>query len=76
MWSAGGFHTGGYVDHRRVGYPSFYLEYHVGNGIVMQSQLASMVAGSMFDEIPGLRGVPTECGVAWASAGHSTPRGG
>ena len=41
------FHTGGYVDHRGAGYPSFYLEYHVGNGIVMQSQLASMVAGQM-----------------------------
>ena len=62
------FHTGGYVDHRGAGYPSFYLEYHVGNGIVMQSQLANMVAGGMFEAIPGLRVVLTECGVAWAAA--------
>ena len=57
------FHTGGYVDHRGAGYPSFYLEYHVGNGIVMQSQLANMVAGGMFEAIPGLRVILTECGV-------------
>jgi uncharacterized protein len=62
------FHTGGYVDHRGAGYPSFYLDYHVGNGIVMQSQLASMVAGGMFEAIPGLRVVLTECGVAWMAA--------
>jgi predicted TIM-barrel fold metal-dependent hydrolase len=62
------FHTGGYVDHRGAGYPSFYLDYHVGNGIVMQTQLASMVAGGMFDAVPGLRVVLTECGVAWAAA--------
>jgi uncharacterized protein len=62
------FHTGGYVDHRGAGYPSFYLDYHVGNGIVMQSQLASMVAGGMFEAIPGLRVVLTECGVAWTAA--------
>jgi uncharacterized protein len=62
------FHTGGYVDHRGAGYPSFYLDYHVGNGIVMQGQLASMVAGGMFEAIPGLRVVLTECGVAWAAA--------
>jgi len=62
------FHTGGYVDHRGAGYPSFYLDYHVGNGIVMQGQLASMVANGMFESIPGLRVVLTECGVAWAAA--------
>src|SRR5215469_9430837 len=43
------------------------VAYHVGNGIVMQSQLASMVAGGMFEAIPGLRVVLTECGVAWAA---------
>jgi uncharacterized protein len=62
------FHTGGYVDHRGAGYPSFYLEYHVGNGIIMQTQLTSMVAGGMFEAIPGLRVVLTECGVAWAAS--------
>ena len=62
------FHTGGYVDHRGAGYPSFYLEYHVANGIVMQTQLASMVARGMFEAIPDLRVVLTECGVAWAPA--------
>ena len=55
-------HTGGYVDHRGAGYPSFYLDYHVGNGIVTQSQLTSMVAGGLFEEVPGLRVVMTECG--------------
>jgi len=49
-------HTGGYVDHRGAGYPSFYLEYHVGNGIVTQGQLAGMVAGGLFDEVPGDQG--------------------
>jgi predicted TIM-barrel fold metal-dependent hydrolase len=62
------FHTGGYADYRGAGYPSFYLEYHVSNGIVMQSQLADMVASGMFDSIPGVRVVMTECGVAWAAA--------
>jgi uncharacterized protein len=61
------FHTGGYVDHRGAGYPSFYLEYHVANGIVMQSQLAGMVAGGMFEQIPHLQVVLTECGVAWVA---------
>ena len=62
------FHTGGYVDHRGAGYPSFYLDYHVGNGIVMQTQLTNMVSGGMFEAVPGLRVVLTECGVAWAAA--------
>ena len=62
------FHTGGYADYRGAGRPSFYLEYHVSNGIVMQSQLAGMVAGGMFKAIPGVRAVMTECGVAWAAA--------
>ena len=38
------FHTGGYVDHRGAGYPSFYLGYHVENWDP-QGQLTSMVAG-------------------------------
>jgi predicted TIM-barrel fold metal-dependent hydrolase len=62
------FHTGGYMDHRGAGYPSFYLEYHVANGINMQAQLTSMVASGMFDAFPALRVVLTECGVAWAAA--------
>jgi predicted TIM-barrel fold metal-dependent hydrolase len=62
------FHTGGYIDHRGAGYPSFYLEYHVANGIGMQSQLTSMVAGGMFEAFPDLRVVLTECGLAWAAA--------
>jgi predicted TIM-barrel fold metal-dependent hydrolase len=62
------FHTGGYSDHRGAGYPSFYLEYHVANGIGMQAQLASMVADGMFEAIPGVRVVLTECGLAWAAA--------
>jgi uncharacterized protein len=62
------FHTGGYVDHRGAGRPSYYLDYHVGNGIVMQTQLTSMVANGLFAAIPDLKVVLTECGVAWAAA--------
>jgi predicted TIM-barrel fold metal-dependent hydrolase len=61
-------HTGGYVDHRGAGYPSFYLDYHVGNGIVTQGQVASMVTGGLFEEVPGVRVVMTESGIAWAAA--------
>jgi predicted TIM-barrel fold metal-dependent hydrolase len=61
-------HTGGYVDHRGAGYPSFYLDYHVGNGIVTQGQLTSLVAGGLFEEVPGVRVVMTESGVAWVAA--------
>ena len=34
----------------------------------MQTQLTSMIAAGMFEAIPGLRVVLTECGVAWAAA--------
>jgi uncharacterized protein len=61
-------HTGGYVDHRGAGYPSFYLDYHVANGMVTQGQLTSMVAGGLFEEVPGVRVVMTESGVAWVAA--------
>jgi predicted TIM-barrel fold metal-dependent hydrolase len=61
-------HTGGYLDHRGAGYPSFYLEYHVGNGMVAQSQLAGMALGGLFEAVPDVRVVLTENGLAWASA--------
>jgi uncharacterized protein len=61
-------HTGGYLDHRGAGYPSFYLEYHVNNGMVAQSQLSGMALGGLFDEVPGVRVVLTENGLAWAAA--------
>ena len=61
-------HTGGYLDHRGAGYPSFYLEYHVNNGMVAQSQLSGMVLGGLFEEVPGVRIVLTENGLAWAAA--------
>jgi uncharacterized protein len=62
------FHTGGYWDHRGPGRPSYYLEYHVANGIVMQTQLTSMVANGLFAAIPEVKVVLTECGLAWAAA--------
>jgi predicted TIM-barrel fold metal-dependent hydrolase len=34
----------------------------------MQTQLVSMIAGGMFEAVPGLRVILTECGVAWAAA--------
>ena len=61
-------HTGGYVDHRGAGYPSYYLDYHVGNGIVVAGQLTSMILGGLFQEVPDVKVVLTENGVAWASA--------
>ncbi len=62
------FHTGGYVDHRGAGLsvvlsrvPRRQRDRHAGPA-------RQHGAGGMFDEIPGLRVVLTECGVAWAAA--------
>ena len=61
-------HTGGYVDHRGAGYPSFYLEYHVGNGIVTQSQLAGHGRRRPVRGDPRCQGGAHRVGLAWAAA--------
>jgi uncharacterized protein len=61
-------HTGGYIDHRGPGYPSFYLDYHVGNGLIVAGQLADLTLGGLFEAVPDVKIVLTENGVAWAAA--------
>ena len=62
------FHTGGYMSQHGAGPPSYYLGYHVNISCVMQSQLTSMVTGGMFEVIPGVRVVLTECGLSWTAS--------
>jgi predicted TIM-barrel fold metal-dependent hydrolase len=62
------FHTGGYTSLKGAGPQSYYLGYHVHISCAMQSQLASMVAGGVFEAIPDLRVILTECGLSWATS--------
>jgi predicted TIM-barrel fold metal-dependent hydrolase len=69
-------HLGGYDPHRGTGWYSYYIEEHVAYSVAMESQLLSMVCDGLFDELPDLRIVLSECGVAWAvSLGWSLNRG-
>ena len=61
-------HTGGNEMHRGAGWPSYYLEMHVWNGNTMAIQMLSMICSGVFEEIPGLRMVAVETGIAWAVA--------
>jgi predicted TIM-barrel fold metal-dependent hydrolase len=61
-------HTGGNEMHRGAGWPSYYLEMHVWNGNTMAMQMLSMVCSGVFEEIPGLRMVAVETGIAWAAS--------
>jgi len=61
-------HTGGNEMHRGAGWPSYYLEMHVWNGNTMAMQMMSMICSGVFEEIPGLRMVAVETGIAWAAA--------
>jgi predicted TIM-barrel fold metal-dependent hydrolase len=60
-------HTAGMSPHLPTGWPSFYLEDHVGNAMRMQAQLLNLVCEGTFTAIPGLRIVSTESGVAWSA---------
>jgi predicted TIM-barrel fold metal-dependent hydrolase len=53
------FHTGGYTSLKGAGPQSYYLGYHVQISCAMQSQLASMVAGGVFEAIPDVRVILT-----------------
>jgi uncharacterized protein len=61
-------HTGGNEMHRGAGWPSYYLEMHVWNGNTMAMQAMSLICSGVFEEIPDLRIVSVECGIAWAAA--------
>ena len=61
-------HTGGIVRHHGAGWPSYYLEEHVGYALGMQHQLQSVVCEGVLAAIPGLRLVLTEGGALWAAA--------
>jgi predicted TIM-barrel fold metal-dependent hydrolase len=62
------FHTGGYGTHLGAGWPSFYLEEHVGYALVMQAQLQSAICEGLFAAVPNLRLLLTEGGALWAAS--------
>jgi predicted TIM-barrel fold metal-dependent hydrolase len=51
-----------------AGWPSFYLEEHVGMAAVFQTQLMSLVAEGVFELWPDLRLALVESGFAWLPA--------
>jgi predicted TIM-barrel fold metal-dependent hydrolase len=61
-------HLGGYDPHRGTGWPSYYIEEHVGYALGMESQLLNMVCDGLFEDVPDLKLVLTECGVTWVVA--------
>lgn len=61
-------HLGGYDPHRGTGWPSYYIEEHVAYALAMESQLLNMVCDGLFQEVPDLKVVLTECGVTWIAA--------
>ena len=48
-----------------AGWPSHYIEDHVGNSQTLQNQVASFVFEGIFERFPTLRIVIIECGFAW-----------
>jgi predicted TIM-barrel fold metal-dependent hydrolase len=48
-----------------AGWPSFYLEEHVGPAQAMQANVISMVAEGVFDHFPTLKVVSVENGFGW-----------
>lgn len=48
-----------------AGWPSFYLEDHVGPAQAMQANIISLVAEGVFDRFPGLKVVSVENGLGW-----------
>lgn len=65
-----GIHVGGVSGFPLApsGWPSFYIEDHYGHSIGMQSLLASLVFGGVFESFPGLRIVSVEAGIGWVPA--------
>ena len=62
-----GAHLGGY-DYNRAGsgWPSFFLEEHVGLHYEMPSMALSMIAAGVFEEIPNLNVVAIETCFSWS----------
>jgi predicted TIM-barrel fold metal-dependent hydrolase len=50
------------------GWPSFYIEDHVGPAQSMQANIISLVVEGVFEAFPGLHVVSVENGFAWAAA--------
>jgi predicted TIM-barrel fold metal-dependent hydrolase len=48
-----------------AGFPSFYIEDHVGPAQSMQANIISLVAEGVFERFPGLRLVSAENGFGW-----------
>lgn len=48
-----------------AGWPSFYIEEHVGPAQAMQANITSMIVEGVFDRFPGLNVVSVENGFGW-----------
>jgi predicted TIM-barrel fold metal-dependent hydrolase len=51
-----------------AGWPSFYIEDHVGPAQSIQANIISMVVEGVFERFPGLKLVSVENGLAWAAS--------
>jgi uncharacterized protein len=61
-------HTGGLEAYRGSGWPSYYLDMHALISTTMATQFLSLICSGVLEEIPGLRIVAIETGIAWAAA--------
>ena len=49
-----------------AGWPSFYIEDHIGPAQSMEANLISMIVEGVFERFPGLRLISAENGFGWA----------
>ena len=50
-----------------AGWPSYYLEDHIGPGQAIQTNIISMIAEGIFEDFPGVRLVSVENGFGWSA---------